>query len=221
MNNISHLIKNDHFQLAILQNANFELVQFPQSLSEINRLNSKINESAKNQTLASHYLVKSILGNDCAIEYDHHGRPYIQNSSWDFSIAHAESVTAIAMTRQPNRVGLDVENLHQNFDHNLFIRQAFLPEEKSTLQVIQQAWNLNEKNSVLALWSLKESFFKARGGEFTPKNIGIRAEKNNSRLFDISENKGSGFVPIPIQEVSLQIDQDYLLSFCVLESISK
>jgi len=216
VNNISHLIKSNHFQLAILQNANLTQVKFPLSLSEISRLNSKTNQIAKNQTLASHYLLKSILGEEHSTNYDMYGRPYIENSDWDISFAHTESITATAIIRQPNRVGIDIENLHKTFDEQILIRQAFLPEEKKTIQVLQKAWNLNEKNSVLALWSLKESFFKARGGEFSPKNIWIQIEDVNPYKINICENIKNQFIPIPTQDVSLQVFEGILLSYCVL-----
>ena len=99
-------------------------------------------------------------GAGAELRYEPTGRPFLQDCEVDFSISHAEGVTAVALMRETEgRVGVDVERLQGR--------------SQSSMQRIAERWFTDGERELwreqpdemrfLQIWTGKEALSKQRG----------------------------------------------------------
>lgn len=123
--------------------------------------------------LVAHALLRTSLSRYADIQPDawvfssveKHGRPEIAfteacGDRIRFSLSHTRGLTACVITRNVD-VGIDVECLDRQVDAESIATRYFAPSEALFLAGLSSA----EQNiRFLQLWTLKESYVKARGG---------------------------------------------------------
>ena len=90
------------------------------------------------------------------------GRPYLVGSGegWvDFNVAHARSLVVMAWCRR-GRVGVDIEPVDREVDHELVARRFFHAREVEALADLDDE---ARPRRFMALWVLKEAWMKADG----------------------------------------------------------
>ena len=95
---------------------------------------------------------------------EEHGRPYLKNpgealEGLDFNVAHARRLVVMAWTRR-GRVGIDLEPVDREVDHDLVARRFFHRREIEALRGLDEE---ARKRRFMALWVLKEAWMKADG----------------------------------------------------------
>lgn len=126
-------------------------------------------ERDRNNSLLTRALVRYVLGEITnispeSLEFEHspHGKPILQAGqtpdSIHFNISHTRHLTCCAVSMD-TPVGIDVESLHRKV--NLAIAPRFF--SKSEADLLEKLPEEQKKSVFLDLWTLKESFIKAKG----------------------------------------------------------
>lgn len=122
------------------------------------------------QYLFSHALVRIALSEYVGIEplswvfsKNQWGKPFIQSpdeaNAFMFSLSHTEGLVACAISR--SQLGLDVEHLNRN--HTDWSAISHLAMRRRELFHIASVPAQERIRTILRLWTLKESFLKAKG----------------------------------------------------------
>ena len=92
-----------------------------------------------------------------------HGRPELDGASGSppvrFSLTHTRGLIACVLARATD-VGVDAEDLGRGLDLDAIARRYFAPAELDQLQALEGD---DRRRRFFALWTLKESYLKARG----------------------------------------------------------
>jgi 4'-phosphopantetheinyl transferase len=88
-----------------------------------------------------------------------HGKPYLSGSDLQFNITHSHDLLLAAFV-QGQEVGIDVERVRPERPVLSLARRYYTPAEVQWLQSLPGA---DQARSFFRLWTLKESFLKARG----------------------------------------------------------
>jgi 4'-phosphopantetheinyl transferase len=88
------------------------------------------------------------------IGIDQHGKPYLPNREYHFSIAHSGGSVAVAISR--SEIGLDLEP-QRSLDHLALAKRFFSPEEASWLE------RNSDPSQFFRLWTCREAAVKADG----------------------------------------------------------
>lgn len=137
--------------------------------SEADRIARYQQEEIRNNGLITRALIRYVLGQITSIspeslvfEKSPHGKPVLKDGQTlkpiQFNISHTRDLTCCAITLG-NPVGVDVESLHRKV--NLSIAPRFF--SKTEAHLIQKLPEEQQKAAFLDLWTLKESFIKAKG----------------------------------------------------------
>ena len=126
------------------------------------------------ETKGRAYLLKAIIENDCIVEYDEKGKPYLLNDNRHISVSHSHDRLAIIINKN-EATGIDIELIR---DKVLRIKHKFLREDE-----LNDAGDDVEK--LLIYWAAKETLYKIYGLKevdfiehllvkpFTKHNLGI------------------------------------------------
>ena len=97
------------------------------------------------------------------IAHEQHGRPYLSNygqaDGIQFSVTHSFDQAMIAVT-QGRQIGVDIERVRADIDHEGLSRRFFSPSEYEALQHYSE---LNRLRAFFAVWTRKEAVVKAHG----------------------------------------------------------
>lgn len=113
-----------------------------------NDIREKVNMSKsmrrKREIIASHLMVKDILGNNATIDHDINGAPILVGVKRFISISH--SATEIAIAINPDyRIGIDIETWR---DQLIKVKERFLSQKEivhyASPQLMLQAWTIKE-----------------------------------------------------------------------------
>lgn len=108
--------------------------------------------------LSGHYLKKDPI--DIVFNYGPYGKPYFQDeNSLMFNISHSGS-KAILGFGKVSAIGVDIENIKDNFDV-LGIAGKFF--SKSEIKSLEETPQEEQNKAFFRCWTRKESFIKAKG----------------------------------------------------------
>lgn len=122
----------------------------------------------RQQYLAAHVLLRWALSQHASAPEQgwrfhraEHGKPQLSTPTalpMEFSVSHTREAVAVALATT-GRIGIDIESLRDNLDYHV-IAQQFSPAEQGWLQTLAPA---EHAVGIVRLWTLKESYVKARG----------------------------------------------------------
>ena len=95
-------------------------------------------------------------------DYSKTGKPSLnsaKNEKVEFNVSHSGEVALLAFTRG-REVGVDVEQIRENFDHEAIARRFFSRQEQSQLAALQPA---ERCRGFFRCWTRKEAYIKAEG----------------------------------------------------------
>ena len=127
--------------------------------------------SDRHRYLITRALVRTVLSRyaaaqprDWIFEADDFGRPHIVNLppsklGLSFNISHTDGLILLGVTKGA-AIGVDVENLGSRELSIAVADRYFAPEELAVLHSLPEA---RQKSHFFDLWTLKESYIKARG----------------------------------------------------------
>lgn len=132
----------------------------------------------KDQYLLTRTLVRKVLSqrlgkrdNEIEFEINSYGKPNLTNNFKDivFNVSHTNDLIVMAVAENAKTIGIDVENCSKKID--LSIRKTFLTQQE--LIEFDKLSRPDQKNRLLILWTLKESYMKAIGKGFSlsPKSF--------------------------------------------------
>jgi phosphopantetheinyl transferase len=102
----------------------------------------------KREIVASHLLIKEILGENVSIAHDQNGAPILVGAQEYISISH--SATEIAIAINPHcPIGIDIENWR---DQLIKVKSRFLSQKEMEVYATPQL--------MLKAWTIKESLYK-------------------------------------------------------------
>ena len=119
---------------------------------------------------ATRALLRTILGGYLACDpkalrfhYSEKEKPSLIPSQFpnpvDFNVSHSGDVALLAFARGRD-IGVDVEQLRENFDHAAIARRFFSEQEQSQLAALAPA---DRYHGFFRCWTRKEAYIKARG----------------------------------------------------------
>jgi 4'-phosphopantetheinyl transferase len=113
------------------------------------------------------HLLAAYLGRDArALRFDYgpYGKPSLVDACGiDFSVSHSEDVLLIAVSNG-YAIGVDVEHIREDVDHEDIAARYFAAEERTRLQSLPQGDRLR---AFFCYWSRKEAVLKAVGAGLT------------------------------------------------------
>lgn len=125
-------------------------------------------ELKKKQFILARSLLRKLLSNSTDIRldeiefyYGEHDKPFIKNTykNIEFNLSHSDQCIVIAITLE-NKVGVDVEKINTEIDHDSLSKRFFSKEEYSYLIKLN---NNNKLDAFYRIWTRKEAFIKATG----------------------------------------------------------
>lgn len=120
------------------------------------------------------YLSEYLIGNDCKIDYNDKGKPFLVNDTRHISVSHSHDKLAIIVNKN-EATGIDIELIR---DKVLKIKHKFLNETELTDTG-------NDIEKLLIYWAAKETLYKIYGlkevdfiknlfvNPFTKANLGL------------------------------------------------
>lgn len=116
--------------------------------------------------VAARGMLRTLLGDALGVvpaavplAYGPHGKPYLESTPLHFSLAHSAGRIVVAMgTRFP--LGIDVEKIRRDIDHNRLARRFFSEREARELSTLSPGERLH---AFFSVWVRKEAFVKAVG----------------------------------------------------------
>lgn len=168
--------------------------------SERTRLKSFKFQKDRHQFLVTRALIKSVLSlyytqveeKNWLFRQNQYGKPAISEqmgfSSLKFNLAHTEGLAALAVSRK-NEVGIDVEHLSRSISVSEIANRYFSERERSDLSRLSDD---QKSERFFALWTLKESYLKAKGMGLHLPLDGISFRLLKDRGIDFSGNATSG-----------------------------
>lgn len=113
------------------------------------------------RTILSHYL--TVAPGHLSFRYNCHGKPFL-TSEFDhhklsFNLSHSNGLVlyAIACGRE---IGIDLEQIHTNFEHEKIAERFFSPREIAALRTISAEM---KAEAFFKCWTAKEAYIKAQG----------------------------------------------------------
>lgn len=127
-------------------------------------------EKDRNLYLVAHAQVRTLLSRyhaadprDWRFSLNAYGRPAVSHpaeSRWlHFNLSHTKGLIASAFARQPE-VGVDVEHIDRRTDTLELAHAVFAPAEVESLKCLGEE---ERRRRFFKIWTLKESYIKARG----------------------------------------------------------
>lgn len=196
----------DGWQIAFADRRSLDWARPALAIEELAWLESSRRSSeAKSQSRAAMELAKTLVPD--AIIHEVSGRPRFRKENASISLSHKQHWVAAATAEGPFRTGIDIEALGKNFDAALFATRALVDEERARLDEFGQAWNLDHAGSVLALWSLKECFYKAWGTTASPREVRFQPAGKSLICQAIA---GGEWRDVPLRGIFLRANEGFL-----------
>jgi 4'-phosphopantetheinyl transferase len=174
------------------------------------------NSLTKKTFLYSRYLLKKtfsqLLQKDNSqihFEINEHGKPFLRDNPWHFSISHTEDLCGFVISQNP--IGLDIQMAGTTGSAEKIVKRYFHPKESA---YFSQQDDKGKKEVFYRLWVLKEAWGKARG-------TGLQ----NMQDFDFSEKASDKEGEFEAYGARFQFDKKahpfdkhkhYYLAFCQL-----
>ena len=128
---------------------------------EVEKALKKSNPSKRAESLAGLYLLSRMADLSCGtVKRTQNGRPYIDSSSFDFSISHSEDLAICAVGSK--RVGADIEKIREICNRSKLAKRYFCEPE---IEYINSSADPNE--AFFRIWTRKEAYLKYTGDGLT------------------------------------------------------
>lgn len=118
---------------------------------------------------ATRALLRMILGGyvdsdpkELVFRYSKNGKPSLScgpDGNVEFNVSHSGQVALLAFTRE-REIGVDVEHLRENFDHEAIAGRFFSRQEQQQLAALPAA---ERYRGFFRCWTRKEAYIKAEG----------------------------------------------------------
>ena len=167
-------------------------------------------------------LLTNIDPKDFVFEYLEHEKPVLANNHQcadiTFNVSHSHDLALIAIAQKLN-VGIDIEKINHESDHQALITRFFSAAEQSEFHAMPKS---NRAKAFCACWTRKEAFIKATGSGITYglDNFDVTVDPENQtpeiNLHKPSEKRWSA-INLPINDeymASLVGDRDSLRVRC-------
>ena len=100
-----------------------------------------------------------LLAAEIRFEARRHGKPFVPNSDWQFSLSHSGDYMLCAFTRHL-QLGVDVEQMRSMPDYESIAERYFADEERRQLRALPDG---QHRQGFFRIWTLKEAYLKATG----------------------------------------------------------
>ena len=118
---------------------------------EIERINNFRSYARRLEYLSVRVLLKTMIGRNARIIYDHTNKPFIKDNSYQISISHSNKLTSILLSTT-NKVGIDLEFMSHRISK---ISHKFINQD----EVISEDPNLKRYHLYIH-WCAKEALYK-------------------------------------------------------------
>jgi len=118
---------------------------------EIERINNFRSYSRRLEYLSVRVLLKTMIGRNARIIYDHTNKPFIKDNSYQISISHSYKLTSILLSTT-NKVGIDLEYMSHRISK---ISHKFINQD----EVISENPGLKRYHLYIH-WCAKEALYK-------------------------------------------------------------
>lgn len=136
-----------------------ETIKLPDS--ELKKLEKKVNNKRKRESLAVRLLLSQMLEEAYEISHDENGKPFLMSTDYEISISHSEKYAAVYLVKGKS-AGVDIQKIKPDIETGI---DFFLNDE-------EQLW-VDKSDFILIniLWSAKESVYKYAGvKDLDPRN---------------------------------------------------
>lgn len=120
-------------------------------LDEIERINNFRSYARRLEYLSVRVLLKTMIGRNARIIYDHTNKPFIKDNSYQISISHSNKLTSILLSTT-NKVGIDLEYMSHRISK---ISHKFINQD----EIISEDPGLKRYHLYIH-WCAKEALYK-------------------------------------------------------------
>jgi 4'-phosphopantetheinyl transferase len=157
------------------------------SRDELQRAGRFFFEKDRNHFIVARGMLRKILSlyidrkpYELVFEYNKFGKPFLpyefEGNKFRFNLSHSHGLAVYAITLN-HEIGIDIENIRENFDDFGIAQRFFSPGEVAALHSLPPE---KQKEAFFLCWTRKEAFIKAKG-----KGLSIPLDK-----FDVSLTPG-------------------------------
>ena len=161
-----------------------------------------LNTSLETRPLNSLSVLEKMTGNQ--MFYLDSGRPYF-SSEKDIAVSHKENYFCSVIVDYPYIVGIDIENINEEIDVAVFLKNALFQEEFTILGSNKEMGPLCDNQKGVILWSIKESFFKCVDYKLDMKSLRVAGIKNNCVSFEYSQELEKILLEKKISKISCTV----------------
>ncbi len=127
-------------------------------------------EDARRRFIAGRAILRLLLGRylrrdpaEILLRYQPHGKPYLAGGAGGFdlrfNLSHSNELALYAFARE-REIGVDLEQIRTDRDHDLLAARFFSPEENAALATLPPE---GRRDAFFRCWTRKEAYLKARG----------------------------------------------------------
>ncbi len=170
---------------------------------EIERINNFKSYARRLEYLSVRVLLKTMIGRNARIIYDHTNKPFIKDNSYQISISHSNKLTSILLSTT-NKVGIDLEYMSHRISQ---ISHKFINDD----EIISDNPDLTRYHLYIH-WCAKEALYKIcdKGQLNFKENMfiepfevndsgsikGVVKTEENTQEFDLSYFKTGNYITV-------------------------
>lgn len=185
------------------------------SIERREKINRFMRKEDADRSLAADILIRQALienidikNEDISFHYNTYGKPYFaHNPPVYFSLSHSGNWVVCAISEQ--EIGIDVEKIDK-IDLNI-AKSFFAKKEYSDLMEKDDS---KKKEYFYVLWTLKESYIKARGRGLSLDLRSFAISANDNNIIFEAQNDCEKY-----SFKQYNIDKNYKLSVCTLDDV--
>jgi len=120
----------------------------------------------RDRYIAAHGCLRDILARYLRLDpgqltfsINHYGKPALDGHDLEFNLSHSGDFALVAVTRG-RKIGVDVERIRSDMEHESIARRFFSPGEVSELMVLPPSQRVD---GFFHCWTRKEAYIKAQG----------------------------------------------------------
>ena len=149
-----------------LPTASVKLLESTLSADESQRAARFHFQKDRNRYIASHGCLRDVLARYLGCELgqlnfstNEYGKPALDGHNLEFNLSHSGDFALIAVTRERN-IGVDVERIRADMEHENIASRFFSPNEVSELRALPPE---QMELAFFHCWTRKEAYIKAQG----------------------------------------------------------
>lgn len=221
---IPKLASKDHIIVIKTLDYSSQIPLFLKQLSpdEHQKADGFLFEDLRKKYIISRGILRLLLGQylksspqTISLGYSFYGKPFVKDQKkFFFNLSHSHAYTAYIFSAH-HQVGIDIEYKNPFFDFESLVPYVLTPSEKTTYEEFRSC---ERRDLFYNVWTLKESFLKARGLGLSHLNEPIETYQKGRGHFSFRHSDKNTMNPIDFNQwtfTSISVLENYSLAVSI------